>query len=232
MSNPEGKVPADAKDFKFPDATKVVPPVTTHIDMPVEKQTISKFTEGQFTNRFGKPDDFNEDFQTALESGWIDRNSCWTKLGAEKFGQPEEASAVASHKSQRGLEAPASATPITDMRTAIKSSSTARRENKEAGLGALGEKKLLDSIQLVLEERGFNILGISAELKEVDSSGGEIYTLSIEFGPTGGNGTDKKQKKTLRLVGSEESLVDSLSRNDFNFPITTDVKKIRRAFKR
>ena len=189
-----------------------------------------KYRIGEKTHAWGNPDEYNMDYLDALKAGWIDENCLLTKSGTEELKRRDQV-----------LKAPVRLVQVmaekkTEPKLQLQSSAssrmvTTRRERESTG--ELGKKKLLDSIQIVLEKRGFNILGIDAEYKETDSEGEEIYTLVIEFGQTGGNGgNDKKQKKTLRLVGSEDSLVESLAENDFNIPTTTDVKKIRRAFKK
>lgn len=196
-----------------------------------------KYEVGQMVKNWGLPGEFNEEYQEALHSGWITEKCELTEKGVSHLLN-KDTGLLVEPKSEPEIEM---TEELIEEKKEIKQSpqkltfpvsSTRRMHKLEASMGDLGKKKLLDSIQDVLEKRGYNVLGVSAELNEESINGEEIYTLHIEFGQSGGNGNDKKQKKTLRLVGSEESLVESLSENDFNFPTTTDVKKIRRAFRR
>lgn len=210
--------PKGAEDFKFPEEAGLAKP-------KVSETGGIKYKIGEKTHVWGNSDDYNEDYKDALKAGWIDKNCLLTEMGVEELKRRDQVLKIPGY-----LVETHTVKPKLQIRSSGGDRIITNRASRES-MGEFGKKKLLDSIQIVLEKRGFNILGISAELKETDSDGEEIYTLSIEFGSTGGNGgSDKKQKKTLRLVGNEETLVGTLEDGDFNFPITNNPKKIRRAF--
>lgn len=217
MSNPDqgNGAPDDAKNFKAP--------------VVIEN---AKYRIGQKTRVWGDPDEFNDEYQDALRAGYITQNCELTEAGVAelvRLDTPKPTLVEKGEENQASDEATSSPTPP-ESRPAFMTSATARQHGHESLMGDGGRKRLMDSIQLALEERGFNILDVY--LEEKSNNGGEkIYTLSIEFAPTGGKDRGKKEKKILRLVGNEDSLVSSLRRDSFNIPTSQHSnKKLKRAF--
>lgn len=218
----------EKKENKQPELRKITP-----------ETVMPKYVVGQIVRIWGLPDEFNEPYNEALHSGLITADCALTEKGVTYLLRKD-----LGLLDEPELESNAKVTgPIVEVaplvepekklpeKLKIPVSSAYRQKRAESTMDDLAEKNLLDSVQTVLEKRGFNILGVNLERSKEAVNGEEIYTLHIEFGQNGGNNGDKKTKKTLRLVGSEGTLVDTLEKGSFNFPTTKNPKKLRRAFK-
>lgn len=218
----------EKKESNQPELKKITP-----------ETVLPKYVVGQIVKNWGSPDEFNEPYIEALHNGLITADCVLTEKGVtyllrKDLGLPDEPELESNTKvTEPIVEIAPLLEPEKKLpeKFKIPVSSAYRQKKAESAMGDLAEKNLLDSVQTVLEKRGFNILGVNLERGKETVNGEEIYTLHIEFGQNGGNSGDRKAKKTLRLVGSEGTLVDTLERGSFNFPTTKSPKKLRRAFK-